>query len=172
MKIAVSPSETYLPDGVEPLLADLRMEGVPITQRGVYGRRSIEELPPALWLIASFATGAIGVGFLNAMGADAWNALKRVVRRAATTQHQGRSPAIMIEFEFEDCNIVLWSLTDTPDLSVTLDKALQRLEGLGADGGGDDLWYIKEGDEWLTFEERLVRKARRESPSKPFYAPD
>jgi len=120
-------------------------------------------------LIASFATGAIGVGFLNAMGADAWNALKRVVRRAATTQHQGRSPAIMIEIEFEDCNIVLWSLTDTSDLSVTLDKALQRLEGIG---GGDDLWYIKEGDERLTFKERLVRKARRESPSKPFYAPD
>lgn len=169
MKIEVSPSETYLPDGVEPLLADLRMEGVPITQRGVYRRRSIEELPPALWLIASFATGAIGVGFLNAMGADAWNALKRVVRRAATTRRHGRSPVIVIEIEFEDCNIVLWSLTDTSDLSVTLDKALQRLEEIG---GGDDLWYIKEGDEWLTFEERLVRKARRGSPSRPFYAPD
>lgn len=158
MQIAVSPSEDYLPDEIEPLLADLRMEGIDVVQQGVYSRRSIEELPPALWLIASFATGAIGIGFLNAMGADAWDALKRVVRRAAGTRHHGRAPVIMIEIEFEDCHIVLWSLSDTPDVPTTLDKALAHLE---ATGGEDDLWYIKESDEWLTFDERLSRKIHR-----------
>ena len=90
-ELQVIPSENYPSDELERLLAEIRSSGIAVTRGGIYGRRSRKNLPPVLWLIASFAAGAVGTGFLNAMGADAWEALKKAIQQ--TRDRQGRSVA-------------------------------------------------------------------------------
>lgn len=158
VRIEISPSENDHPGDIAALLADLNGHGAEVVRRGFYGRRSAGELSPALIMVAAIAAAAIGTGFLNAMGADAWAVLKRMVGRAAASRHNGEAPTIILNIEFDDCEVILRPIADSDDLPEKLDKALLRLEQIG---WGVDLWYVEETGEWLTGDEVLWRNVRK-----------
>lgn len=114
-----------------PLFEQLNGHGAEVVQGGLYGRRAAGDLPPLLIMAAVFAAGAVGTGFLNAMGADAWSTLKRLVGRAAATRRHDMPPSIILEIKFDDCEVILRPIADGPDLPERLDKAMSRPEEIG-----------------------------------------
>ncbi|HSH81993.1 MAG TPA: hypothetical protein VLA19_25995 [Herpetosiphonaceae bacterium] len=160
MKIQISPSENYDPYDVRALLDELSEEGMEMTQAGFYGRRSMDYLPPALIMTAGFAASLFAGGFLNAAGADAWAALKRVVARAVASRHEDQHPAVMLYLEFTDGTVRLELIHLVPEarLSEQLDKALDRARELKR---ATTLMYDEESESWLTIDEVLLKDVRR-----------
>lgn len=157
MQLQILASGDYPFDELDKLLAEIRSDGVQVTRSGIYGRRSLESLPPALWLIVSFAAGAIGTGFLHAMGADAWEALKRQVQRSESRQGHAIAPTVTLELKLEDFQVILRPLSSADNTFDALDEALERLE---QGERNEDLYYDRDSDKWFTLDERLTLKIR------------
>lgn len=97
MKIELSLSGSYLPDGIDPLMEELNGDGVEVVLGGHFQRRAAGDLLPILIMAVAFAAGAVRTGFLNAMGADAWATLMRVVARTSGTRRYGTPPSIGLD---------------------------------------------------------------------------
>jgi hypothetical protein len=97
-------------------------------------------------------------GLLEAIGADIWGSLKKVVDRAASTQHRGQRPDIMVGIDIGDRTMMLRGIKLDRDIDDQLDAALARLEELGSP---HDLWHVEEVNAWLTLDEVLTHRARQ-----------
>ncbi len=149
----MAPSTNYTEDDLQRLLADLNVEGVPVSQRYLMLRESADWLPPALDITLYLAAG-VGGGILGAIGSDAWAKFKRVVGRAESSELAGRRPHVSATVEFDGKRSSLNVRGEKPEhVSQVLDTALPKLESVGL---GYNLWYVREIDAWLTVNELIA----------------
>lgn len=95
-------------------------------------RESGASMPPELLIVIKYSTGALGIGFLRAIGADLWKALKGLVTKSFKyyeSPEEGHlyNPDIYIEIK-EENRLKLQILFPTRDLTEQqLQKSLEKL---------------------------------------------
>ncbi|MCO5216904.1 MAG: hypothetical protein M9953_12830 [Thermomicrobiales bacterium] len=154
MKLSISTSENYSRIEAQDLIMEIERAGVSIEFGGVYHRRSIDDLPPLVLLTLAGVSG----GFLQAIGSDAWNQLKKATGSVAVSRRKGVRPSISLVIESDQGDSRLSSLNLDDDISQQLDTALARLVELGEP---TNLWYDRETGKWNTLDEHLERKTRK-----------
>ncbi len=156
VRVDLVPTPNYGEDGVRRLLDGLRTEGLPVEQEYWLLRESAEAdtaLAVVLWV-----GGAVGGGVLGAIGADAWEAFKRLVRRAGELEADGKRPAVSVTISFDEYGKrLLVSGEEVEQVERILDRALPKL--ISAEPGRD-YFYVSERGEWMTHLEYLSWKER------------
>ncbi|MDP9368174.1 MAG: hypothetical protein M3Q03_07855 [Chloroflexota bacterium] len=181
--IAVSLPESYIrqPDTIRRVLAGFQASlsgtGGTVIHQGWTGRRSAGEYAP--WFIFTVVVGGavvreVGVGFFQAVGAQGWEAVKRLVRHTAAPRRGEPIAEVWLAFEStvrrgneETQQHVMLRLPrqtagDAPELlDRILDRGLVRVDEVLSAGEASDLFYDRESSAWMTLDEVLALKQER-----------
>ena len=100
-------------DNIKQDFADLTPDIRIDNQRMI--RESVEtSLPPAIWIFIYFATGAVLTGFFAKAGSDAYDTLKKAVKKLANQNKNGKPIQVRLHLRPDNSRDIIVPIPDNP----------------------------------------------------------